>query len=137
MPGKSKAEKRMAREDTFYAGDDTLAAARYRDVRIRVGMSSGPARWLGTALGLVLGKKVPGMPKQDAGVVDFARGFLNALGYDPDTHSLSRRRDPVKGRGLVVRDRLDKEVQFVKAKQVEAMANDPLSMSGYAEEVEA
>jgi hypothetical protein len=60
---------------------------------------------------------------------------LRGLGYDPETHELSRRRRPFPG--FIVRDVDGRPVQFVSEKQLKKFINDPLFLSGYAEEVEA
>lgn len=126
----------MPGEETFFVGDETLTAARVRDARLRQGLTAaaGPLSWLITVMGAILGKKLQG-PVQARHAVAFARGVLKGLGYDPETHQLSRRRRPFAG--FVVRDEQGQPVQFVSERQLMEFCNDPLFLSGYAEEVEA
>lgn len=126
----------MRGEDTIFVGEETLTAARVRDAKLRrgLGAAAGPLAWLITVAGALLGKKIEG-PVQEKHAAAFARGVLRGLGYDPETHELSRRRRPFPG--FIVRDQDGKPVQFVSEKQLKKFVNDPLFLSGYAEEVEA
>jgi hypothetical protein len=124
----------MPGEDTFFIGDETLTAARVRDAKLRRGLGAGPLAWLVTVAGAILGKRIEG-PVQQRHAVAFARGVLKGLGYDPETHELGRRRRPFPG--FVVRDQEGRAVQFVSEKTLREFVNDPLFLSGYAEEIEA
>ena len=121
--------------DAVYIGDGTLTAAKLRELKMRHALGQGPGSWLATVLAFLLGKQLPGAPPQNRDVTAFSRGLLSGLGYDPDTCQLDRRQRPFPG--LVVRDSAGKPLQFVGEKALRKLTDDPLFMSGYAEEVEA
>jgi hypothetical protein len=124
----------MSAEDAFFIGEETATAAKIRQTRLIHQLGQGPGQWLATVLAVLLGKQLPGTPAQERATVAFARGVLTGLGYDPDTHQLSRRRRPFPG--FVVRGPDGRAVQFVTEKVLRDLVNDPMFMGGYAEEVE-
>lgn len=82
----------MPAEDAFFIGEETATAAKLRQTRLIHQLGQGPGTWLATVLAVLLGKRLPGTPAQERATVAFARGVLTGLGYDADTHQLSRRR---------------------------------------------
>jgi hypothetical protein len=125
----------MPAEDAFFIGEETATATRLRQTRLQHQLGQGPGAWLATVFAVLLGKRLPGAPAQAPEASKFARGFLRGLGYDPDTHQLSRRRRPFPG--FVVRGPQGEAVRFLRERELKALVEDPNFMAEYQEEVEA
>lgn len=122
-------------EDAFFIGEGTATATKLRQTRLQHQLGQGPGAWLATVFAVLLGKRLPGAPAQAPEAAKFARGFLRGLGYDPDTHQLSRRRRPFAG--FVVRGPGGEAVRFLRERELQELADDPSFLAEYREEVEA
>lgn len=122
-------------EQTFFIGDDTFTAAKILQTRLQHQLGQGPGAWLATVFAVLLGKRLPGAPAQASEATRFARAFLRGLGYDPDTHQLSRRRRPFPG--FVVRGEDGRAVRFLREQELRGLLEDDNFLRGYQEEMEA
>lgn len=122
----------MSREQAIYLGDGTAAATILRNQKINAGLQGSPVEWVGTVVGLLLGRKLDVTPEALRGSRTFARSFLSGLGYDPDTHELGRRHRPWPG--LVVRSADGRPVRFVGEKELVGLLADSDFLSAFEEQ---
>lgn len=122
-------------EETIFVGPDTAAAELIRNARVIKGLQATPLKWFATVLAGVLGRRVDHTPAKLRDTVPFARGVLAGLGFDPDTHELSRRRGSKPG--LVVRAANGRPVRFVSETQLRKLQNDEEFLNAFASETKS
>lgn len=117
------------REIGLYVGKKTAMAATARGEVLRRKMESGPLGRLMAVAQMITGFIPDGQAKPDKDHEQWCRGVLRGLGYDPDTHLLSRR-----GEALIVRDFVGDPQKAYRPKTLKALSKDRAFMAGFAEE---
>ncbi len=117
------------REVGLYVGRSTAMAATARGEHMRRQLGSGPLGWLGAVATVLAGRVPEGIQRTDQGTEQWCRGVLRGLGYDPDTHTLSR-----KGDAIVVRDHLGEPVKAYRGRALKLLQQDRAFLAGFAQE---
>lgn len=120
----------------LYVGTQTAMAATARGEYARRTMGAGPLGWLAIVAKVITGRDIDGRRPQDPAKVAYCRGILRGLGYDPDTHTLSRRTRPAVSAGLIVRDHLGEPCEFVSQRRLRDLSADADFLAGFAQETE-
>lgn len=125
-------------ETGLYVGPKTAMAATARGETLRRRMGSGPLTKLCAMVQVLFGVMPDGMPEQDPEKAAYCRGILRGLGYDPDLHTLSKKK-VTRSRGrtlvvLIVRDHVGDPVQSVDEKRLAALQDDADYLAGWAQE---
>jgi len=129
------------RETGLYVGKSTALAATARGAHLQRQMAGGPLGRLMALATVITGHVPDAVQHRDKDSEKWCRGVLRGLGFDPDTHTLSRKfRHGRKGRGvmvLLVRDHLGEPQRTITERELEALQGDAGFLAGFGEECPA
>lgn len=121
------------REVGLYVGKKTAMAATARGECLRRRLNGGPLSWLVATFAVIAGAVPEGTPDVNPDVRDWCRGLLRGLGYDPDTHLVSKKVSS-KGTSVLIRDHVGEPVRALSQKVLAKLQTDKQFLAGFVQE---